>query len=1380
VTAHPSRDDERLVWKARLATGVLVLAAIMFRQAPGLVVPDTKLDLTANPGGFLTRALHIWDPQGALGQLQNQAYGYLFPVGPFHWLLVEAGLPAWVMQRLWWTTIVAVAFLGMWRLAAAIGVGTNGARYLGAFLFALSPRMLSEVAVTSVEVWPLAVAPWVLYPLVTWEPRSWGWRITRSVVAVFCVGGVNAVASGAVLVLPALWFATRSRPLRILRPALAWLGGVTLACLWWLVPLVMLGRYSPPFLDWIEDARVTTGLASAFNALQGTSPWLDFLAGPAGPAWPAGWLLVTTPALILSIAVAAALGLAGLTDRLMPERLFLLTAAMVGLVLLTLGYAGAGASPFAELLRAALDGPLAPLRNTHKFELVLQVPLVLGAIHAMSRLQARAIVAKLPGRLGPLVAICLVVAVSAPALTSGLPRAGAYASIPSYWHDAAAWLDAQPADGTVLVEPAASFADLTWGAPKDEPLQALMRRPFVVRDAVPLGSAGATRVLDEIERRMGEGSGGPALADLVASLGVRYVLVRNDLSVAAQGSPPMAVHQALTESGLPLVKSFGPPVASPVDSQDLTVNERTLLPYGSVEIFEVTPKSSRFVPASQVFTATAGPENLAELDAVAGPSSAALLGSDALAAPRLVSPRRHILTDGLRRREVFFGDPSNNTSATLAASDPGRGQRRALDYVADSRANQSVLRWSGIASVTSSSSASDAGATLRLGVGTSPASAVDGDPTTRWVSGRYLSAVGEWLEIDFGAPRSLVGLHIRFSAKAPVTRPPSQVFLETDHGVGSAVVKGTGEYEPVIAPPGLTERLRIRLGAVSGDGPPNGFAISEIELPGLAPTAGIAAPARQWGRGEGAVVLREENLGRSGCLHQGGRPLCTARFESAAEAPTEFSRTFTTTTADQFTVSARVLPREGAALEKLLAVPGSIQATASSRDVAAPEGRPDAAVDRDLGTGWVAAGTDAHPRLTLRLPKPSPVSGLQFLSDAYLAASRPREVSVRLDGGQPIALTVDREGFVRFPEHRTSSVEVTFTRDTPLTDVDALTAYRSLRPVGVSEVRVLGADQLRHTSAPDRRVAVPCGFGPTIAVGGRQLLTAVDTTAAELLGGQPLPLRVCSVADPVISLSAGHQSVDARSTAEFRIVELRLVDPSLFDSGRAAAPAVPATLHRLTPTAVTIELPARAEGGLVVLPQSFNAGWEARDPSGRTVPAVRVNGWQQGWVVQPGAPMVLQARFPSDTPYRLALGAGLLAALALASALFVTSRRRSRGLVAAGIRAVAPGPLSLSVATLVLLGFALGWVGCAGWLGAVVACAVLRRTGWQPAGSATVATAAVGAAVLVAWSPWTRGAAATDSLVVQGLDAGAFALAVLWSAWTASSEDAVRTSNARL
>ena len=109
-------SSEQVVWRARLVLGCLALVALCFQQAPGKILADSRIELTAAPGRFLSRALHLWDPHTAFGQVQSDAFGYLLPIGPFHWLLDALSVPDWVTQRLWWSLVLCVAFLGIWKL----------------------------------------------------------------------------------------------------------------------------------------------------------------------------------------------------------------------------------------------------------------------------------------------------------------------------------------------------------------------------------------------------------------------------------------------------------------------------------------------------------------------------------------------------------------------------------------------------------------------------------------------------------------------------------------------------------------------------------------------------------------------------------------------------------------------------------------------------------------------------------------------------------------------------------------------------------------------------------------------------------------------------------------------------------------------------------------------------------------------------------------------------------------------------------------------------------------------------------------------------------------------------------------------------------------
>lgn len=1333
------RDEKQSLWRWRVAAGCLALAVLCFRQSPGLVAPDTKLDLTADPGGLIVRALSLWNGN-SLGQLQNQGYGYLFPIGPFHWILTQIGTPSWVVQRLWWSTVLIVAFVGFWRLSGALRIGTPGTRYLGAALFALSPRLVSEVGITSIEVWPMALAPWVLAPLVDRAPRSWAHRCFSSALAFGFIGGVNAVATGATLVLPTLWFLTRGCRWRAVRRWFQWLGLCLVAGAWWITPLLVLGKYSPPFLDWIESAAVTTSMSSSFNAVQGTSMWLNFLSGPSGPVWPAGWLYVSQPILIMVTGLVGALGLYGLARSDVPERRWLVLSAVTGLTLLSLGHAGAMASPLAPALRDLLDGVMAAARNTHKFEMVLRLPLVLGLTHALASSGSVRLLRRLPRALPAALGVLLVVAVAAPAVSSRMVRDEAYSQIPDHWRQAASWLDSNPATGSVLVVPAASFADFTWGSTKDEPFQALLHRPFAVRDAVPLGSAGATRLLDEVMRRLGAGAGSPELRLTLRSMGVRFVAVRNDLRLDVQGSDPIAVHQALADSGINLVADFGLTSHSTHETSEHTINERTVLPYPSVEIYDVgdpagSGGAADLVPIHDIVKATAGPEDVPSLIRALGAGVVSIMGGDDAVLGAWAATLPTVLTDGRRKREIFFGAPTDNASPTLMASDPGRQDRPVLDYISDASAPQTTLYWGGVAGVTASSSAADPSASLRLNSATGPAAAADDDPSTRWVSGRYQQAPGEWLQLDFHGLTSVEGTTIQISDKDPVGAAPALVRVETDRGAMTVKLADTLKPQPLLTPAGTTQRLRITLVSTAGPRLANAFSIAELTVPGVDPDPRLVMPSA--GGAVTAILMRSQEYADDGCHFVGERPLCAQRFVTPAPEAAGLHRTFSIDTSFTGRMTGTVVGRPGESLDALIQPTAAVGALASSRAVPGPAGRPGASVDSDFGTGWVAAPDDNAPALVLGLPEPRMVDRVQFVVDKNLAASTPKRVRVTFDGKASMEGRLDGDGALAFPARQVSSLRIDFLDVAPLLSVDAASGFQITLPVGASEVLVTGAQDLARVVDPEQALTLMCGHGPPIFVDQIEMPTEVVGTVRQLLRGEPLRWRTCG-ATAQVHLGPGTHRLDAPSNATFSPAEVVL------SKGRFAD-ALPARVQISDDTA-GLAIPARTEASVVVVPHNFNVGWAAHTTEGTSLTPIRVNGWQQGYVLPSGKPVTLSETFGPEAPYRLALGIGFLMLGALGLSRLLLRRRTGaaedsltestghRWLVlpvaVLTLHAGLPAIAMLAVAALVLLVLPrrltrLGPV--------LVGALVLVATGW------------------VAATAWPTGRGAVDSVGVQAL-----------------------------
>lgn len=1275
----------RVVRAVRAAAGtalsMLLLTAVAFGQRPGQVTFDTKLDLAANPVHFMARALHLWNPEATSGELQNQAYGYLFPMGPFFAAGQLAGVPPWITQRLWSALLLCAACYGVLRLARALRIGTEPTRYAAALGYALAPRMLTEIGALSSEMLSAALLPWVLLPLVMvrriGSPRR---AAALSALAVLGMGGINAAVVLLALVLPGVWLLTRRWDRAHLRLVAWWCLSVVAVCLWWIVPLLLLGQYSLPFLDYIESSTTTTGVASLFQAVRGTNQWVAYIV-QGDPWWPAGWLLIDNPALMALTAVVALIGLAGLAGNLLPERRFLVLGFLVGLTLLTMGYVGSLDSPLSERVRDLLDGPLAPFRNVHKLEPVLRLPLMLGFAHGVDavaeRLRTAAARRGRGLRLRPLAFVpvfLLVLGAAAPAWLGLLRPGPGWQDLPPHWRQAASWLAERDATARTLMVPGTGFGQYEWGRTVDEPLQALAGAPWAVRNQIPLGSAGNTRMMDTVETVLASGRGSAGLADFLARSGFRHLLLRNDIERRQVDAPPVAVlRQALAGSpGIARVATFGTTTAfgrtagSPVDDD--------AGPLPAIEIYEVrrpVPAASAVLTAD-VPTVSGGPESLLPLleQGLVERDRPVVLAGDR-AGP--VGDERRIVTDGLRRRERDIGRVRDNLSQTLTATEAGRQRRVALDLLPfGGKRHQTVATYQGVREVTASTAASFVDNLAPADPSHLPFAAVDGDGGTAWHSAPLAGPVGQWLQVDLDTPREVEQVSLAFVDDLGVGWPVTRFRLTTDRGSVEHDVARTLGGHTYYTLPGATSTVRITVLAVAGGRFDGGVGIRELTVPDTTPRRALRVPTDlptgvttpvTWSFSRGPAArpacyptaapgAGSDAAPRAGSgVRPGGTVIRCDRFLArVGEEPLGVDRLFRSPVPATYRLTLTAVARPGG---RLTPADARVSATASSYLSGDPAVAPYAAVDGDPATAWLADVGDLRPTLRLAWSGKRRIDKLRLHSADLPVGSPPELVEVRTPGGSQV-VPVGPGGLVRFTAVRTDRIEIAVRKSAERVADRRGNGWTAT--AGIAEVEIPALGGLLRPLAGDTPVSVPCGAGPAVELDGLRYDTAVAGTLADVVAGRSVPVTLCGETGAVVDLPAGGHRLVTTPSAGF-VVQ----DATLSPDG----PAVGAPRHReasllewgSTDRRVRV---AAGDDALLVVPENANAGWTAT-LDGRALTPTRVDGWQQAWVLPAGAGGEVRLLFAPDRAYREGLAVGALTALAVLVLACWPARRRGDG-----------------------------------------------------------------------------------------------------------------------
>lgn len=1327
-----------LIWLLAL----IILAA----NDPGRMFFDTKLGVDIDAAGFYARLWHLWNPLEWFGTLQDQYIGYAFPMGPFYLVGQLLHVPNWITERIWLSLLVAVGYLGLVRLAAALRIGTERSRLLAGLVFAFWPSFTIIIGSTSAAVLPAVLAPWAVLPLLS---AARGGSVigaaARSGVVVLCMGGVNAVATLDALILPALFILTHTRGRRRAALASCWALAVALATSWWTVPLLLQARYSFNFLPYIEQAATTTGTMSASAFLRGAGNWTAYLN--FGTPWiTAGWGMIATPAAILASAAVAAGGLAGVARRDMPEAWWLRLSIGVAALVALAGYGGPLGGPLHVQADHLLDGALAPFRNVYKLEQVLAMALALGLAHALARYWPQA--GPLPGwsrlrkdaAMVPVAAVVLA-GLALPYLSGQVLNPGSFARVPGYWFQVADYLASRSPQEPALVVPADSHGTYIWGDPIDDPLEPLARSPWVERGLVPYGGAGSQIFLQTAENAIESGEQVAGLASYLERAGIRFVVVRNDLDPLMVGyTPPPVVHETLELSGFRRVAAFGPGVTgtqtapgAPAAVQHLQPNYPAVEVYAPVSANHQQTGPATVLPVSQTALVNGGPGSLLQLAGqhIIGTQPAVMAGDRLAARPSLWA-----VTDGLRRADNAFGLITSAVSYTYTATgtnpvdDPlgGAGGPPRQILPGSARGHQTVAVLSGAAQVTASSAGSWLGETTQY----DPANAFDGNPATSWAEGVPGSPVGQWIQIRFNQPTSLPrNAAIRLLGDGSARSMADHLQVSTAAGKVSTTVRRTSATQQLRVPPGSTAWLRITITGARGGIPGGpGAGIRDVLIPGVRVTT-FLQPA------EVAAGRLAPSLAFS---FQQQIPSPASLADAAAYPP--LARTFVTPGPEMPRMTATAVALPGKPLDALLGrlTPASrraIRVSASSTLGSLPGL---AAANLFSGTkagSWIAGSR--HPVIHLSWHGDRRI-GEMILAPASGFASAPASVKITSPDGTR-AGQVGAGGVVNFAPLTTNRADISFPTVHASVTAGSLPGQLKRLPVGLSRLSIPGLAGLHpELPVPAARFTLACGEGPVLSLDGHQYRTAVSGTVGDLIHFLPVGIRLCTHA-AVLHLGMGRHWLTAAVPGPFMITNISLSGDRASGTGgapvtpgrSAASSAQPRALKVLKWQAERRTLwVGRGPASYVEVHQNANPGWVAT-LGGRPLTSVQLDGWQQGFVVPSGSGGIVTLTFAPATFYQIwiilsALGVVALLAVAIRTGRSLPpgpqatpSRRRYARIspaMLAGVRVwagvgtlgvlifVVGGPVAVAVP--ILAGFACQWprvvplFACAGMLAAGV------------------------------------------------------------------------------
>ncbi len=1280
-----------------LALAAVAYLPLLVRNSPGRVAADTKTYLYLDPARLLARAPSMWDPVVGMGTVTHQNIGYLFPMGPYYWVMEQTGLPDWVAQRLWLGTLLFAAGAGVLYLLRTFDLRGAGAT-VAALAYLLSPYLLDYAARISVILMPWAALPW-LVGLAVRALRRGGWRHPAAfAVTIALVGGVNATALLFAGVGPVLWFpyavwVAREASVRRAAATVARIGVLTVAVsLWWIAGLRTQGAYGINILRYTETYEAVAKTSSAPEVLRGLGYWFFYGSDKLGPWIEPGrqyaeqlWLVA------VGYAIPALAMLAALFTR-WRHRAYFVGLLVIGTALSVGGHPYDAPSPFGRVFKSLImtDVGMA-LRSTPRAVplIVLAVAVLLGVgVHALLRATPRR------GRWAAVACMALVVVNMPPLFTGDVYGTNLERDedIPAYWEQAAAALDAAGHDTRVLELPGSDFASYRWGNTVDPVTPGLMDRPFVARELIPYGSPASADLLNAFDRRMQEGwFEVRSLAPFARLISAGTVLLRSDLQYERYRTPrPRTTWLALLRAGLGEPTGFGPGAPNlPIPRLPLRDEAELLTPANApfppeVATFDVpgAPPIVRALPAVGATVVVGNGDGLVDMAAAGllddpGLVLYAASSSPAQLADAVADGAHVVVTDTNRRQGRRWGTVRENLGATEQAGeeplefDPSDNRLPVFPDATDD--DFTVAEHRGVRGVR----ATRYGNPVSFTPEDRAVHALDGDPRTAWRVGAFADVTGERLRVDLAEPVTTDRLGVLLPVTGPRNRwiTRARLWFDGDRPV-TVTLDERARTEPgqqVTFPTRTFTRLDVEILDTTLGRKPRYDGISGVGIAELTIVGADGRPVRadEVLRLPVAVPpLTADNRLTVLLTRQRANPAEPVR----SDPEQAIARVFSLGEQRRFTVGGTVRVSAHAPDEVIDAVTGTtaVRATSSARLAGSIAVRASSAVDGDPTTAWQSPfGVDpAVVPLWNEYVLAEPVT-FDRLDLAVLADGRhsvPTRIAVQADGGDPVVVDLPAVADEPGEENHVAVLDVPLPR--PLTGSVVRFEILEIRPVETIDY---------YSEAP---ITMPVGIAewglPTVS--GPATATSPAGTAACVddlvrVDGTPVPVRLIPDAEGTFRLEGCGPLTLGPGRHEIRTAQGRDrgldVDQLILDAVPARTvprpPAPPVQVVGSSRTSFRLEVGPTAEGYWLVLGQSHNPGWRARAGGVDLGPPTLVQGYANGWYVPPGSSRSITLTW---TPQRLVWIAIALSALALAGCLAVLTaswwRDRARHVAAPG------------------------------------------------------------------------------------------------------------------